>query len=181
MLPSAVVPEEKYRDPLSPADPALPDLTFMLPDDVAAPTPDAIVTLPPVLADEVPPLKLMAPPNFSPLPAATLMCPPTPSDPVADPDCKLMRPPVISSSVLAPETRVILPPSPLSPLPTETVKAPDLPPVAAPVAKSRDPLLPLLVVPVLNTSLPETPLAPELAEFTNTDPDVVGVEYPPAI
>ena len=49
------------------------------------------------------------------------------------------------------------------PLPTVILKAPDFPPVAAPVPMEIEPELPELDVPELNTSTPLTPVAPAFA------------------
>ena len=48
-LPELVVPELNTSMPLTPAVPALADLMLTMPDVVAVPSPDAMLTVPPVL------------------------------------------------------------------------------------------------------------------------------------
>jgi hypothetical protein len=179
VLPSAVVPVEKRRLPLSPALAAFADLTLTLPEDCAAPSPEAIVILPPVLALEAPPVRAKLPPLIAPAPPATLIIPPKPSEPVESPARSEILPPVFWSSEVFPDSRVILPPSPLSPAPTATVKAPARPPALAPVPNSKAPLFPTDVVPVVKASLPEAPAEPAFVVKRLTDPEVVGAEWPP--
>ena len=70
------------------------------------------------------------------------------------------------------------PPTPLVPLPTLTNTMPARPAVAAPVPISIAPLLPDTAVPLLKTSMPLTPLVPELMERMAMAPLEVAVPSP---
>jgi hypothetical protein len=70
------------------------------------------------------------------------------------------------------------PPTPLVPLPTVSNIIPDRPSVAAPVPILRPPLLPLLLLPELNISMPLVPSSPAFIERMVIIPLLVAVPSP---
>ena len=98
-----LLPVLSIKSPLAPDEPAEAVCSVSVPLLVAVPTPDAIVTLPPVDSDETPPVKYRAPPVIE----------------GAEDD---VFPAVIE----------IAPPDPVFPEPAVTYTAPPEPPVATP-------------------------------------------------
>ena len=137
-------PDKRISPPWSVSP--LPTLKTMFPafPDVAAP--DAIVTEPDVPELVVPDLKVNVP--LTPFSPALRLSKTTAPDEVLDPCpvAMLTLPPV--RGVLEPAEKMMCPPSDALPVPNDTVKSPDLPPVAEPVATDIAPDAPLLVVPV---------------------------------
>jgi len=72
------------------------------------------------------------------------------------------------------------PPAPAAADPTVREILPPVPPTALEEAIEIAPLFPLDVVPDEKVRLPLAPFAPELADLSFTDPDVVAVPSPPA-
>ena len=87
-----------------------------------------------------------------------------------------MAPPV--STVLWPAVSVIRPPVPLLPPPTVMLTAPALPPTAAPEPTRIEPLEPELVVPELNDSKPDAPVAPALEVRIVMAPLLLAMPWP---
>ena len=145
LLAAVLSPAFTKTSPPGPVSP-LPTLATMLPalPDVAAP--DAIVTEPDVPELVVPDLNVNEP--LTPASPAFRLSRTSAPDDVLDPYpvATLTLPPV--RGVLEPAENMMCPPSDTLPVPRDTVKSPDLPPVADPVATDIAQDAPLLVVPV---------------------------------
>jgi hypothetical protein len=90
---------------------------------------------------------------------------------------KVMSPELAPLLVVSPEKIVMSPPAAVSPLPTIMLIDPPLPPTLEPVPTCNSPLSPDEEIPLLNVKCPDTPPAPELADFTTMLPLVVATPW----
>jgi hypothetical protein len=85
------------------------------------------------------------------------------------PPISTRRPP-LPAKLVDPDDKTNSPPDPEFPVPTLTYIDPERPPNAVPVPMYRAPELPFVVLPLLSTIIPDTPLLPLFADTISKSP-----------